>query len=245
MSAAPVVYGGPLGFAAPPEIAIECDAFSGSLATLVKCVANQKLDLCEVPLWPICEAFLDYLRESNLDDVEGASTALVAMAYLVERKAYRLLPIPPKADEEELGPDFSGPSILEYHDVLEELDAYVGHREDLFFRSTGSEEYELPVELGKVSVDDLSRALESLLKRAVQKEDVIVGRPRRSLADQMNVVQQCLPFDPAPLEDIVQGEFTRTEAVWWFLALLELIRTGCASVDLSESGQVVFWKVGK
>jgi hypothetical protein len=35
------------------------------------------------------------------------------------------------------------------------------------------------------------------------------------------------------------GDFTRSEVVWWFLALLELIRLGQARVDLKD-GDVRF-----
>ena len=45
--------------------------------------------------------------------------------------------------------------------------------------------------------------------------------------------------DKAIPDEIATGEFTRSEVVWWFLALLELIRLGQAMVTLKD-GDVRF-----
>jgi hypothetical protein len=55
----------------------------------------------------------------------------------------------------------------------------------------------------------------------------------------MTLVARELPIEFALLENIVVGEFTRSEIVWWFLALLELIRLGQARVKVE--GEEVFF----
>jgi hypothetical protein len=55
----------------------------------------------------------------------------------------------------------------------------------------------------------------------------------------MGVVLRALPDKFETLDRIVTGEFTRSEVVWWFLALLELIRLGQAKVAVQE-GDVRF-----
>jgi hypothetical protein len=55
----------------------------------------------------------------------------------------------------------------------------------------------------------------------------------------MSIVLRALPEKFEPLESIVTGDYTRSEVVWWFLALLELIRLGQARVAVEE-GDVRF-----
>lgn len=236
-----LVLQGPLGLIAPPNIAIECDAFQGTLGALIKCVLHQKIDLWDIPLQPICQAYVEYLLETDENDVDGASTAMVAMAYLIERKAFRLIPLPEPSEEDLLEGLYEGPEIIDFQEALLSLEERFEERQNLFFRSVDvRHEYEIPVSLGKITVADLGRALENLLAKAQEETTVMMSRPRRSLAEQMRVVERCLSHEPRPLETLVEGEFTRAEALWWFLALLELIRLSQAWVELGPDGQVLF-----
>ena len=118
----------------------------------------------------------------------------------------------------------------------------LAEREQIFFRTIeGAAAYELPIDTETVTTADLARALEFLLARAVPDPIEPLGRPRRSLSEQMGIVLRALPREPATLDQIVTGEFTRAEVVWWFLALLELIRLGQATVVLRE-GEPAFGK---
>lgn len=232
---------GPLGLIAPPEIAIQCEAFEGTLGTLIKCALQQKVDLWDIPLHPICQAYVDYLLERPDEDADSVSSALLAMAYLVERKAFRLLPLPGCGEELDDIP-YDGPGLDYYQPALLGLEESFEERQRLFFRSTDArDDYEIPLDLGKVTTLDLGRALESLLERAVEvTPQVNFGRPRRSLSEQMQIVGRCLLAEPKALVELVEGEFTRTEALWWFLALLELIRLSLAIVTLGPDGALLF-----
>lgn len=236
-----LVFQGPLGLTAPPEIAIECEAYTGSLGALVRCVLHQKVDLYDIPMLPICQAYAEYVMGSDSEDLEGATTALIAIAYLVERKAHRLLPMPePEELEDELHV-YDGPGILDFQTALKSLSLSFEDRQELFFRSAGEPNYEIPFEIKGVNGNDLARALEALLERATQQPEVFLSRPRRSLAEMMQVVARCLSQDQRSLVDLVEGEYTRVEALWWFLALLELIRLGTAGVSVLENGEVRFY----
>lgn len=239
-------YVGPLGGHHPPEIGIECPAFSGSLGTLVQCVVSRKIDLREIPIHPICVAYAQYLIQSDVPDLDGAMSALLALAYLVERKAEGLLPVPEPepTDELEYFDVGTGVNLGDFRPVLQALNEQADQRDLLFFRNPGDDPglYELPVSIHNVAPIDLGRALEQLLAKAIPESPEPLGRPRRSLAEQMNVVLRCLNAEPRPIQALVEGEFTRLEAVWWFLALLELIRTGQAMVDVREDGDTVFWR---
>lgn len=211
---------------------------------LVQCAAARKVDLRDVPLHPIGVAYIEYLRESESPDLEGAVSALLALAYLIERKAEALLPQPEVEDHWDEDEEFIAPSFSLFRPSLNALNESWDSRDQLFFRSVDEDPglYELPVTLSNVKLADLGRALEAILARAVPEEVHPLGRPRRSLAEQMRVVLRCLRAEAAPLEELIEGEWTRTEAVWWFLALLELIRLGQAAVRMGDEGELVFWR---
>lgn len=226
-----------LGVTQPPEILVECEAFTGSLATLFLCVREGKVDLLGVPLAPICQAYLQYLVESAGQDIDKASAALAVLAYLLERKAWSLLPNgeeePELADPEEP----MEPWVSEFVPAIEALKALAEERGQVFFRQPDAETpgYELPFELGQVTLLDLSRALQRLLERARPEPPTSLRKPARSLSEMMVVVLHELPLEFQTLDEIVVGDFTRSEVVWWFLALLELIRLGQARVRLCEA----------
>lgn len=230
-----------LGVVQPPDIHVQCEAFTGSLATLFLAVREAKVDLLDIPLAPICEAYLQYLVATAGQDIDQASSALAALAYLLERKAWALLPSDTEIPEGEPDIEATEPWIQEFAPAIEALRTLAGERGLVYFRppETSGPQYELPLDLGEVTLFDLSRALQRLLEKAKPDPPDAFRRPARSLSEMMVVVLKNLPSGFAPLDQIVVGEFTRSEVVWWFLALLELIRLGQARVRMGQ-GEVEF-----
>jgi chromatin segregation and condensation protein Rec8/ScpA/Scc1 (kleisin family) len=222
-----------LGVIAPPPLQIETPAFEGSLAALFKCVREAKIDLRLIPLSPVCEAYFEYLLAANLNNLDEAAVALLALSYLLERKAWALLPsLEPEPEiEEEM--DALPPTAHEYAGAIDVLRVYREERSRLFFRSPEATPggYEMPYSLESVAPADLARAFARLLARADPKPDAEVSnRPRRSLADQMRTVIGLLTTEWQNLETLIHGPFTREDAVYWFLSLLELVRLGQAGI---------------
>ncbi len=233
---------GPLGIFNPPEIHVECPVFTGTLGILFVCIRDRKIDLLDVPLAPICEAYFRYLIDNAESDLDGAGVALAALAFLVEKKAWML--IPTNEEEEPEGEDildFVDPYVQEFAPAISDLLDRQSERDLLFFRhpDAKAQGYELPFDTTEVTSLDLAKAFEKLLAKAKPDPVEQISRPRRNLSEQMVIVMKALPDDFQTLENIVTGEFTRSEVVWWFLALLELIRLGQASVKI-EDGEVQF-----
>lgn len=238
-----------LGLASPPPIHVQCDAFEGTLATLFLCVRDHKVSLNDVPLAPICEAYLNYLIQTSSVYLDEAAAALTALAYLLERKAWGLLPSPEEEPEEEVFDEEAlalTSHIDAYEEVIDVLKVFREAREKMFFRpameSVGALGPDL--DLGQVTSGDLATAMEALLKRAKPDLSPPHLRPRRNLADVMAEVLGRLSVQPARLETMMPEEFTRTDVVFVFLALLELIRLGQASAVLGEGEEVLFARRG-
>jgi segregation and condensation protein A len=230
---------------APPPIHVQTPTFDGSLATLFACVRDHKVDLLQIPLFPICEAYFTYLLQAQVADLDEAAAALSALAYLLERKAWLLLPVPDPEPEYEEPMELPDPSVHEYKVAMQALLVWQEERDQLFFRSpdAGPDPYELPYSLGNVGVGDLTRALERLLKRAEPESFTPLTKARRSLKEQMQVVLAAMSDEWRTLDVLVPEPFTRTEAVYWFLALLELIRLG--QVQARFQGDDVEFAVGQ
>lgn len=235
-----------LGVIAPPPIHVTTPTFDGSLAMLFQCVRDHKVHLLDVPLFPICEAYFFYLVNLDEADLDEAAAALTALAYLIERKAWMLLPVPDPEPELDEPLELPTPTAHEYETAIESLRIWHEERSQIFFRSVeaGPDPYELPVSLDNVSPGDLAKALEKLLRRAKPESIKPLGKPRKSLSEQMRIVLQTLSEDWRHLEDMIEEPFTRYEAVYWFLALLELIRLGQAEVRV-EGEDVVFARASR
>jgi len=238
-----------LGLVLPPPIQVECEEFTGSLGALFLCVKDRKIDLSNVPLAPICEAYFFYLAELDSPNLDEAGSALVALAYLLERKAWALLPTPePEPQEVEqcydlarlaFDPDyFSG--------AIDSLSQWKSERDQLYFRQTQQTDiYQIQhAPLIRVRVSDLSSAFEKVLDRAIVDSTLPRISSRRSMIAVMREVLWAVSDRWRMFNDLVPSDISRTDAVYWFLALLELIRIGQIDVR-SESGQAEFSRRSK
>lgn len=224
---------GPIGLLTPPPIAVECEAFSGSFVMLLECVRKRRIDLLGVPLAPICETYLEYVvgGGASEEDLESAGVAMAALSYLVERKAWLLLPSSAPEPEDEQPPGLPNPTISEFGLLIEELRSRELTRSTWFFRSASAiVGYEMPVDVRELTVQSLAAALQSVLERAKPPELEPIARPSRSLADQMEIVMRRLGPGWVELDDLVGESFERVEIVWTFLAILELVRLGQVQV---------------
>lgn len=216
----------PLGVIAPPPIHVETPVFEGSLATLFRMTRDHQVDLLGVPLYPICEAYFAYMIASDPLNLDEAAAALTALAYLLERKAWMLLPVPEPEPEFEGDMEAIEPTSQEFQGVIQALSVWHEERSRLFFRAKdmGPDPYELPFVMSDITPTDLARAFERLLRRAHPEPMDSPARARRSLAEQMKAVLLAVSHEWKTLERLVPEPFSREEAVYWFLSLLELIR---------------------
>ncbi len=205
------------------------------MASLFLCVKERRIDLRDIPLLPICESYFEYLLASPHINLEEAAAALTALAYMIERKASSILPRWEESEmpiEEPL--ELPDPTVHEFDLAIEALEKWQHERASKFFRTSGGgpDVYEVPYSLADVSLPDLARAFERLLARAGPEPIESLAKPRRSIADGMQAVLLALTSEPQSLEVLLTPPYTRSEAVWWFLALLELIRLGRVLVSL-------------
>ena len=226
------------GLIAPPPIHIETERFSGSLATLVDVARQHRIDLREVPLHPVCEAYFEYILAASLENLDQAAAAFLALSYLLERKAWLLLPSAEPEPDHADALEFVAPSVSEFDAAIEALRIWHSERERFFFRTAEPPE-EVQDQLWNlegVEPSDLAQAFERLLAKA-NPDPVTPSSPsRKSLTELMDTVRAALSSEWKTLEVLVEAPFTKLDAVYWFLALLELLRLREAKVKMFAEG---------
>jgi len=217
----------PAGLGTPVPLRVESPGFAGSLATLFHLARDGRVDLSGIPLAPVCIAYCEYIRDMPEDDVDAAGAALLALAYLVERKAWSLLPIADPPPPEEIA-ELPEPTAHEFALAVDSLEERHRERSQLFFRQgETADNYEVPMAPGTVSAADLAKAFERLLLKAKPVDVEPLARHRPSLADVMKgVLRTVRSAGKATIEEVLPENFTRLDVVFVFLALLELLRIG-------------------
>src|SRR6266568_6777033 len=78
---------------------VRTEVFEGPFDLLLHLIAKRELDIYEVSLAAITEDYLAHLKQLVELDLEVATEFLVVAATLIEMKAARLLPGPPRDDD--------------------------------------------------------------------------------------------------------------------------------------------------
>ncbi len=227
----------PAGIAVPPPIHIDAaPQFCGSLATLFHLARDGRVDLTGIPLTPVCQAYIEYLGEIRLEDVDAAGAALLALAYLVERKAWALLPIADPPPPQEI-PELPEPTAHEFAQAIDDLEIRHAERNKMFFRAGGVDDIvEPPLDLSNLTTRHLAKALERLLEKAAPMDVKPLGRPRPSLAEVMSACLSRLRSrgGEGGFEHLLEEGYTRLDVVFVFLAVLELVRVGQIGIKIQE-----------
>lgn len=209
---------------------VKVPGYEGPLDLLVTLAHQGKIDLTTISLADLTAEYLDRTRASL--DLNEATEALWMLAALVEMKAKLLLPKAPPAEplpETESGelPQQLEEKLTEYRafkEAAEALRALEDLQKRIFVRSPQDEPADLLLE--GVTVDDLFRAFEEVLKRVRSQRAAEVADEPVRVADRKAAILEALMQSPEGLEfgDLFPLRVTTVFVVVTFLALLELIK---------------------
>jgi segregation and condensation protein A len=232
--------------------AVRTPVFEGPFDLLLHLILKQEVELWEVSLAEIVDAYLVELdRMGELDgqaglDLDVATEFLLIAATLVELKARRLLP---GIDELELDEellrfeerDLLLARLLEcktFKDAARALEARIRAADRSVPRSAGPEEpyrWMEPDPLERLKLDSLRAAALRVLSAppVVTVDTDHVAPVRASVRDAVESVLRLLPAtEPMSFRALVSGAPHRLEVIVRFLAVLELYKQGI--VDLLQ-----------
>jgi segregation and condensation protein A len=222
---------------AGPRLDVKTPVFEGPLELLLALVEREELDIFEVPLAKVTDAYLVGIAAREVADPQEMAEFLWMAARLLLLKSIRLLPGEPPTDEEA--------ELLGWEeDVrrrLEEYRAYKVMAGDLMQRAeqetfafppparpveaAGQEE---PLEVGLLVV-----AFNSVLARIPPRPLVVTGRTW-TLEQKLDLIATRLRSGPIELLELILESEDRLEAVVTFVAVLELLRRSEISVRQKE-----------
>ncbi|HEX6843475.1 MAG TPA: ScpA family protein [Actinomycetota bacterium] len=235
---------------------VDVPGFSGPFRLLADLILEQKVDVCDVPIATVTDAYLAYAKEPDRWQLEEATWFLALCAVLLELKVARLTPRHTELDEEDLlggSPDLAYARSIElraFRKVAVELARRLEDEAGYFARDVGpgpEHAHLYPDPMVRVTPEQLAELAAQLLRPPPTLDLSHVTPVRFTVAEAMTTVEsRILGFDrgPASFRRLVEDCTERIEVVVRFLAILELYREG--KVELQQAatfGEIeVEWK---
>ena len=234
--------------------------FSGPIELLLSLVSSHEVDILDVELAPVVDAFVrEVLNAQGELPLEQLSEFLLVAAILLEMKSRRLLPGPDEVegDEDVIGweeRDLLIARLLELRAYAAAADLFVGLLDQAsksLARVTGFDEgfvVDPPDLLVGVTPEMLAlayeRATEEQPTSVVDLSHVTVDAV--SVAEMVSELAHNLPSrGPVSFRSLVEGAETRLEVIVHFLAVLELCKLGRVSLGQGETiGDLVIAWIG-
>jgi len=230
--------------------AVSTPVFEGPLDLLLHLVSSHQVDVLDVPLAPVVDAFVAELSERGGEmGMDLLSEFLLVAAILVELKSQRLLPGPDavETDEELVGweeRDLLLSRLLECRAYAGIADTFVGMIEAAARsvpREAGLDEgfaVHAPDLLAGVTAEQLAQAyLRATAERPEPRVDLShVTVEAVSVSETVQALVAILPVrGPTSFRDLTEGLTTKMEIIVHFLALLELCKRGKVSLGQGET----------
>ncbi len=230
--------------------------FQGPFDLLLFFIERDELDIYDIPIAKITDDFLAYIRELEKLNIEVASEFIWVAATLMRIKARMLIPRP---DLDEQGNEIDPREELvqqlleykKYKSVIQDFAALEAERQAKFERGnvekelqSMAEEIGTELELQSLDLYKLMKVFEKVLLKFENRESVpvhtVISYPFTIEGQKTRLLERLLSEEKLAFEEWLLSMQTRIEAVYNFLAILELIATGHIAITAGE-GFNKFW----
>ncbi|MBE0534721.1 MAG: segregation/condensation protein A [Phycisphaerae bacterium] len=219
------------------EYRVNLDIFAGPLDLLLYLVRRDEVDIYDIPIARITEAYVQHVEVLTMLDIDVAGDFLVMAATLMEIKSMMLLP---RAETEAEGPeDPTDPrmelvrQLLEYKkfkDAANLLESSAECRSQRFTRPDSiiaglKSDAEPELDIDQVSIWTLLEAFDEIMKATgrLHSYDHIKDDTPIDLY-QIEILHRLQEEGPMMLQQVFADRGSRLVMVGLFLAMLELIR---------------------
>lgn len=222
--------------------AVELPVFSGPFRVLADLLLDQKIDVCDVPVATVTDAYLKHSKRADGWTLDEATWFLAVCAILLELKVGRLMPRHevPEEDLLSVSPDLVYARSLElaaFRQVSEDIARRIEEESLHHPREAGPPQefaHLYPDVLEEVTADDLAGMAAALLRPPPAVDLYHVTPIRYSMEDAVAAVMSHLGrAGRARFRELVADCEARIHVVVRFLALLELYREG--KVELAQA----------
>jgi len=207
--------------------------FEGPLDLLLHLVKETKLEIKNVPLASVTAQFLAYMDELDTVDFTVAGEFIEMSATLMEIKARNILPKPKKDDADPQDIENKLKQQLEEYKILKDASEQLKQKEnvDRFYKPPTELKPEYSYRLDNLTIDALTQAFSRIMHKLGQKSASIVNRQIRldrfTVKDMMSSIRTKLTSSKRVMFfDLFEADYSKSEMINTFLALLELLKTG-------------------
>ena len=242
------------------SVTVSTSVYEGPFDLLLNLILKEEVELYEVSLAAIVDAFLAEMEHLEACDLETATEFLLIASILVELKTRRLLPVHERADrDDEYGlweeRDLLLARLLEcktFKDAAVSLRRMAAEAALSRPRRAGLEDHFAhlaPDLLEGVTTNDLRNAAMAAMapRPSIHVDTESIAPIRISVAEAVALVADSLPpRGVVTFRHLTRGLVDRIEVVVWFLAVLELYKLGVVELDQLDSfGDIhVGWRSG-
>jgi segregation and condensation protein A len=217
------------------SITIKVEAFEGPLDLLVHLIKKNRMNVYDIKISVITKQYLDFLNLMQELNLDVASEFLVMAATLIHIKSKMLLPRPETAagdpEDAEDPRDTLVRRLLEHqkfkaaaellHD-RETLRNAQWARPESRIEEIAGDDYEPEIE---VDLFSLLSAFKTVLERARERPAVPLPPEEVSIEARIEqMLERLSETEACGFEDLFEGDYTRTDMIVTFLAMLEMIR---------------------
>jgi segregation and condensation protein A len=224
--------------------AIDLPVYRGPFRLLAELILEQKVDVCDVPVSTVTDAYLAHAADAQRWNLEEATWFLAVCAVLLELKVARLTPRHTEPDEEDLlggSPDLAYARSLElaaFRRVAVEIARRLEDEAGFFARDVGpGPEFAhlYPDPMAGLAPERLAATAAALMRPAPTLDLSHVTPVRYTVAEAMTTLEERITTlgDGATFRDLVADCDERIHVVVRFLAILELYREG--KVELAQA----------
>ena len=234
------------------SLKFKLEQFEGPLDLLYHLIKVAKINIRDIFISQITEQYLEMMKDIDNIDMEKAADFTLMAATLLEIKSKQLLPKPEVVGEQEIeDPEEKLYRQLEEYKLFKEASEKLKNIEDVgkFYKepddSAGQYRYELPE---KLDVDALINAFSNLLHRVSVKAETITERKiekdRFTVAEKIAQIKDSLLMKPRfKFNELFEADYSKSEIINTFLALLELLKSQYIKVDQSDTfGEIDVFK---
>lgn len=206
--------------------------FEGPLDLLLHLIRESKLDIKTVKISEVTAQYLGFLAQLDKLDAELASEFIEVGAILVEIKSRGILPreSPEEEDPDDLEARFK--AQLEEYRLLKEASEQLRSLEnvDRFYKAPAEFKPEYKYVLDNLNMDVLLDAFTKVMHRMQKMRGPVPERQiqmdRFTVQDKIRDICARVKLDGSVMFfDLFEPDFTKSEMINAFLALLELLKT--------------------
>lgn len=207
------------------------DNFEGPLDLLLHLIRDAKVDISEIKLADVTEQYLDYMAGLDELDLEKASDFIDIAATLIEIKSKSLLPRVEEEVVDEEDPEAVLLRQLKEYKLFKEASEKMKEIEnvDRFYKPADETVNDYRYVLGELNIEGLLNAFASMLTRVKKEEEKII--PKKIEKDRFTVAEKIISIRQNILQkkkmrfsEFFEDDYTRSEMINLFLAVLELLK---------------------